>query len=156
MRIKDYQAFSENPVKPKGVKQVTRYVSGRQEEVVDIDTGEIGTFTSASTPVVSYKDSMPYVKLFSSKEELHPINDLSTPAIKIFSFIISRLLPNKDEISIKYTEVMNLTKYTAKSAYYKGLSELLGKQFLYRKIGSDDTFFINVNLFFNGDRTKLM
>ena len=142
MRIKDLSAHSANPSKPENILVITKTKD-------NINGGAL----EVSHRIV---DKSASVRIFTDAKEWESFAELSSPAIKIFALILKNLKYNAVEVTLGYRDVMREVGYTAKSAYYKGLSELLEKQFLYRKIGSDDTFFINVNLFFNGDRTKLM
>lgn len=150
MTIKDFESFRENPTIKDGIG-VRQYVKKPSEiEMVNTDTGEVGIFKPASTCVNIPHDSLEYIKVF--KQALPQVKDLNTPALKVWVYILANLTPKRDEVSIIMKDCIEYTGYTNPPPIYKGLVELLSKQFLFRKVGSDSTYFINSNFFFNGKR----
>lgn len=77
--------------------------------------------------------------------------ELSKAGIRVFSYIISILKPNRDEFSIRLDAALKHTKYKSKKTILSGLAELLENKFIAR--GQNPYhYFINPTIFFNGNR----
>ena len=61
-----------------------------------------------------------------------------------------------DTITISLPLVKEWCPKIAKTTYYRGLSELLDRNFLFRSYASTDLYFVNVRYMFNGDRLVLV
>jgi hypothetical protein len=81
--------------------------------------------------------------------------DMSKAGIKVFTYILSILKPNKDSFDFDYEDCMNFTNYSSKKTVLTGLTELLENQFIARG-GNPYKYFINPTMFFNGDRVAFM
>lgn len=104
-------------------------------------------------------DRKTFVKIFDgAKNEL--VN-LSSSGIAMFSFIISNLKKQQDQIAIIpelfgkwYNSLAGYEKADFKMVCYRGVINLLENKFIFLKVG-EGSYFINVNKFFNGRREKL-
>ena len=77
--------------------------------------------------------------------------DLSKPSIRIFTYIIENLKPNKDYFMFDYEECMEHTKYKSKQSIVTGMRELMENKFIARG-KKRYLYYINPTIFFNGDR----
>lgn len=74
---------------------------------------------------------------------LHEIVELSKPAIKVLNYL--RIVKgNREELEIEIKDCLEFTSYTSTVNVYKGIKELLEKEFIYRKLDSK-SYFLNVN-----------
>jgi len=153
MRIKDCSTYKVNPTKPEGIKREIRYPKAKGNAWTNIETGEIAEMRLIAAPKEVVTDSLPYVKFYKAYLDLVP--ELSLAAQKVLFYAMKNLKPKQDEIRLYVEDVMSSAGFTSKSVYYKGLTELLQKEILFRIVGNDTSFFINVNVFFNGDRSHL-
>lgn len=79
-----------------------------------------------------------------SKGSLKIVKDFSTPGIKIWAYVLSNLQTGMNEVEIKIDKITEWTEYKGKSNVYKGIIELLNKEFLFRST-EDKKYFVNLN-----------
>lgn len=77
--------------------------------------------------------------------------DLSKNAIRVFSYLLSSLLPKKDIVYINMPEALKHTKYKHKQSVFNGLSSLCENGIIARS-QVPYMYYINPLVFFNGDR----
>lgn len=153
--IQDFPAYDRNPIVIDGIyDRESRKVPG-ERIVVDEETGEV----FAMKPAIKsggkfYKDHRSYRKVYV--ETLKEVKDLSVPAFRILCFILYTMIKDTDEVRIHPAQVMNFCGYKSMTQYYMGILDLLNKKFIFRKVDDKTAYFINVNVFFNGNRLKLM
>lgn len=94
-------------------------------------------------------DKAQFAKVFT--ENIHQFFGLSTAGIKVFSYVVSIVKANKDELYIDYDDCMEFTGYRSQKTIIIGLSELLENKFIARG-RNPYHFYINPTIFFNGDR----
>ena len=142
--------YAKNPsVPPKGAIAKTRRTQLGNEErglVINDSTGEI----LGSGGAIAYEweevDKERFVKLFI--EGLRQATGLSKAGQAVFEIVYRELQEaiGQDTVKLSY-----ITSELSKSVFYKGLKELLEREFLYRT-PYDGTFFVNIRYMFNGDR----
>jgi hypothetical protein len=100
-------------------------------------------------------DTAQYTKLFNGKTSI--LMGLSEPAMRMFYYITDVLKPNRDEVSIHKELFFEFAGYKTDSRlpYYRAIEGLLSVEIIARKAGSTTEFFINPDVVYNGDRTKL-
>jgi hypothetical protein len=77
---------------------------------------------------------------------------LTSPAGLILWDMLERLGENSDEVRFNVNAFMDEYRYKGKSNIYKGLTELLKRNILAKKAGSDGYFFINIAKVYHGKR----
>lgn len=77
--------------------------------------------------------------------------DLKPQAIKVFGYIMTKLVPKQDMFPFFVNECLEYTKYKNKKSIYDGLSNLVSSEIIARG-PSDSFYFINPMVAFNGDR----
>lgn len=142
--------YLNNPSVPqKGdITKTRRTQLGNEERglVINESTGEV----LGSGGAIAYEweevDKERFVKLFL--EGLRQASGLSRAGLAVFEIVynVMRGTPGQDTVALSY-----LTSGLKKTTYYKGLKELLEREFLFRT-PYDGTFFVNIRYMFNGDR----
>lgn len=96
-----------------------------------------------------------YSKLFKDCGML--IANLNEAAIKMFMYIHENLGINADCICIMKEDYLKHYGYAAtnKYTYYQAIEGLLKAGIMAKQAGSTTCYWINPNIIFNGDRTKL-
>jgi hypothetical protein len=114
--------------------------------VVDNGTGEILGRGGAISYEFEEVDKERFVKLYLAG--LKQAAGLSKAGLAVFEIVYNQLRerPGQDSVLLS-TRDHNLPKTT----YFRGLRELLDKDFLYRST-IDGQFFVNIRFMFNGDR----
>lgn len=149
MKLSDFETYRSNPTIPVGV--VTRDIrdEGDIMETITAD-GEAMFVRKLGSAKTVRNDTLPYKKVYN--DAFPTIKDFSSCGLKVWCFIVASLKPREDEVFIEIEDCKLYTGYTSDMAIYRGIIELLDKKFLFRKTGSNSSFFINVNMFFNGKR----
>ena len=123
---------------------------GNSAYIVSSDTGEqLGAAFFATTQEV---DKTKFIKLYA--DGIKSISGLSATAIRVFEIVclqVSRQ-PAKDKIHLHYSMQLDDTiKPLSERTFWRGLSELVEKEFLYPSTEKNH-YYININYLFNGNR----
>lgn len=117
------------------------------QTVVNDSTGEVSGHTAFMQFVEV--DEKQFAKLYLSN--IAAFWDLSKPAIKVFTYIISNIRPNQDRLYFILEECIEYTGYKSKTMIFNGLAALLENRIIARGRTSFE-FFINPMVAFNGNR----
>lgn len=156
-RLSDLPKYLENPFIDKAVSviesnrgQKKQFMSGNrgvQQIVANVDTGEI-VGQSVFAKVVEV-DEDKFAKLYLS--ELALLWDLTKPALRVFTYILSILRPNDDRVFIDIEEALKHTNYASKESLFLGLRELV-KAGIIARSERFYMYFVNPMFVFNGNR----
>lgn len=151
--IKDYEVYSVNPstVLISDVKVINQIKKGEIKRMQDLDTGEETIIQEMGEHLVFKKDSREYRKVYV--DSLPTVSMLSSAGLKVWCYVLARLIAKKDEVFINLEDCMEYTGYKTRANIYNGIINLLEHGLLFKKVGSG-VYFINVNIFFNGNRIK--
>jgi len=130
-------------ISQEGDKGVANIITSRDGEVV----GESRFFR--------YKtyDSHQFAKVFTSR--VTAMWDMPKPASRIFSYILTILVKDKDEIYFDANDAMKYTEYSSQGSIWQGVKWLLENDFI-AKAHRTNVYYINPTIFFNGDRAAFV
>jgi len=100
-------------------------------------------------------DDSLFVKVFA--DGIAGIYDLSKPGSKVFRFLFDEVQknPNQDRMYLYFMDALEEPYCIPKTAFFKGMSELLTKGFL-AKSANPNMFFLNPAMMWNGDRFRFV
>lgn len=152
--LKEFPVTKENPFTLIGLdtKVIIPYKSSNV--AVNRDTGELfelNPFLEQKTVTV---DLPTFTKIYH--KSLPTVKDFSNSALKVYCYILNNIRINSDEIYMYMGELKEFTGYRTTANIYKGITELLEKQFIARATGSTEKYWVNANFLFNGKRQKLL
>ncbi len=130
-----------------GVKRIAG--SGNRMMVVAEDTGEIvapaGFWQSQEV------DRAQFVKLYING--VKAFKDLSNSGTKVFEVLYMKVQENigKDVITLNFSRLDQQITPMSETTFYRGMKELLGKQFIAESVVLGD-YFLNPDYMWNGDR----
>jgi len=142
--------YRENPSIPADteIKKSRRAQIGdeRHGMVVDSGTGEILGAGGAMVYEWEEVDKERFVKLYLAG--LKQAAGLSKAGLAVFDLVYRQVRenPGKDTVLLSVDD-----SKMPKTTYFRGLRELLDKEFLFRST-YDGLFFVNIRFMFNGDR----
>lgn len=120
-------------------------------------TGEViakGAFAFVEEKEV---DSEQFVKMYLAG--IRRYGELSKAGALLFEFVYREISgrdgKDKDTVVVNYLLALKWKPDLAERTYYRGMSELLEKGFLFRSMAAD-IYFVNVRFMFNGDRMALV
>ena len=150
LKIREIEKHKQNPfvdtlVIKKGKSTV---IAGSTNKImVDNDTGEV----EGITLVHRYKevDKENFIKLYLG--EVRNLFELSRTGIKAFTYVLSCLRINDDEIYINIAEMCTYCDWTTTTQAYRGLGELIHNKII-APSKRTNIWFINPHVIFNGNR----
>jgi hypothetical protein len=156
-RKKDVKVYTSNPftddmVIDIGTKRLT--VSGGKH--VDTVTGEITSHSGIH--VIQKVDRTRFIKVYT--DNVKPLFNLPPSCLKVISFLMTELqkVKNAEAIHLPWVSAEKFFKEDdvklSRSAFQRALKILLEKGFI-AESDVPQLFWINPNLFFNGDRLKI-
>lgn len=148
--------FEENPFLENALKNIetntvrkTQFVNGSKgvENIVSNQDGEVVGHTRFVRYIELDEDK--FAKVYLS--QFGVFWELSKTAIRVFGYILTNLIPNKDIVYIDIQDALKYTGYREEKSLYKGIAELVNAGIIARST-SYIKYFINPMIFFNGDR----
>lgn len=152
----NFEAYEENPFIEKAIETIShnkvvkkQYMKGDrgvEQSIVNQD----GIITGKSMFVRMIEvDEEKFAKLYLN--ELGILWDMKKPALKLFSYIMTILVPNKDDFYLSNKKAMEYTGYVTKTALNNALSQLFELGVI-AKTTEENWYFINPLFVFNGSR----
>lgn len=151
--VYDKNPFMENVSIKLRQKRLTVAKGAR---LVDED-GEIGGVTEISQVV--NVDSTEFIKIFT--QNVKAFFELSQAAYKVLQLVFRSVqdAPGVDQIVLNFLIAEDVAKQIdvgiSKAVFHRGLTELLHKGFVAESV-YPNVYYINPNLFFNGDRARFV
>jgi hypothetical protein len=157
-KLSVYEKNKKNPFLEQAIEEINnnivkKYKTSAQQDqravlqAIDPKTGEMLGHTTflRRIEVDEEKFSKVYLSQFESFWEL------GKQGIRVFSYIMTKLMPNQDMFIFIMDECISHTKYSAKKSIYQGLAQLVDCEIIARG-PSDSLYFINPMVVFNGNR----
>jgi hypothetical protein len=98
-------------------------------------------------------DSTEFVKIYL--DGIRKYGELSRAGALLFEFVYKQMsgkaAKDKDQINLSYMLALEWRPDLARRTFYRGMHELLAKNFLFRTLAAD-LYFVNINFMFNGNR----
>lgn len=156
-KVSDFESFARNPFQG-GLKPALKFGWRRIDPdkaraMVDADSGETVFLSDHGNVKLLLKDITEFTKLYGPA--LTQIHKLSTPGIRMLTYICTLIKKDTDWIKIEPSMAMEWCGYDSRTPVYTGLCSLLEHSFVCRKTGGNMEYYINVTYFFNGKRSNL-
>jgi len=154
------ESFNENPWRRDlafTMKRGSKIISmGRSNKLIDINTGEVQDQDIAMvTKRVVDKDE--FIKVFEGG--ISHLFSLSKTAQELFQVVLTIYLDGKfsgERIYLSPKSLSDAGYARARATMTNGLNQLLEKNFLARVKDEKHLFWVNPNMFFKGDRMRLI
>jgi hypothetical protein len=148
--FKDYPVYDASPFDHAGIHEVEYKRRIKKGQLIYTDTGEVTDIMQYKESGSFTKDSLTYVKMYKAAIGILP--GLSKASVSVLCICLKKLKPNTGEFVIKHKDAVSMDGTLKYGRYYDGMSELLEYGVIAK--GKLDKYYINTNLFFNGDRIK--
>ncbi len=158
LTISKFSKNKENPFIKQAVEQVNNNIVKKYKtasktgekailKAYDESTGEILGHTQFIRQIEVDEEQFAkfYLSNFSSFFDLKP------SAIKVFGYILTQLIPNRDLFSFYIEDCQEYTDYKSSKTIYNGLASLLSNEIIARG-RNEYEYFINPMVAFNGNR----
>lgn len=154
LNTRSFPTYKENPFMPdlKLSIRPKRLTVARGSTLIDGSTGEIQGTTEVQQVIPV--DETQFVKLYTAN--IGVFFDLSKSGLKVFCALMLAV-QKKAGTDLVYLDLASLPDEVklSKQTFYRGLTELIENKFV-AKHQSANWFFVNPNLFFNGDRVRFV
>ena len=157
LKLTDFQKNEENPFMKQAIEGIENHVVKKYKSstgsdkkavvaVADTDTGEV--FKTSFIRQIEV-DEEQFTKIYLA--QFSSFWNLKTQAIRVFGYIMTKLIPRQDTFMFFLDECMEYTGYKGKNSIYIGLTSLVENNIIARG-RNDSHYFINPMVAFNGDR----
>lgn len=154
-KVKGHERFKENPFVERAIEDIT--IVKKMQFVTPKDKNEIQMIVSQSGEVEGQTAFLRYVEVDEERfaklylSQLASFWELSKPAIRVFSYMLSILKPKQDSFILRMDECLEYTGYKHRKDVNNGLSVLIESKIIARS-NYEFEYFINPLVVFNGDR----
>jgi hypothetical protein len=147
------EAYIDNPYKIIGIDE--KFYTTKEDESITMnpDTGEYFSMRKLSKDRKILHDSVSYTKVFQNK--LHVLVSLSPAAMKLFMYSACMIRPFSEVVILNPPDCAIACSMSVGSVY-EGVKGLLDKDVVRKKLGSSIEFWFDPNIFFNGNRVKML
>jgi hypothetical protein len=151
--MKKAQYFIENPFKVLGITK--RIYTTKEDEIesVNTDTGEMLIIKKLPKSKEVIHDGMVYTKLFHIDYEC--IMGLGVHSLRLLMYCAYNARANSDSIFISIDDCLQRCNFK-RTSYFLAINELCDAKIIARMLGRDYQYWINPNVFFNGNRVRLV
>jgi hypothetical protein len=137
----------------KGSKTV---MMGKGKAIVDTETGELGQ-EMAAMAITRVIDREEFIKIYEGG--ISNIFDLNKPSRDLFKAVLNVYLDQKmlgDRVYLNLTVLEQCNYKRSKQTYIQALNVLVNKGFLAEVKNMGGWYWVNPNLFYKGDRMKII
>lgn len=156
-KITDFEKNIENPFLKEAVQQIQSGIVKKYKNTSGTSRGAILQAVNSEGELVGHTsfirqievDEQQFTKIYLS--QFSAFFKLNSQSIKVFGYIMTKLMPKQDFFIFDLEECLEYTGYKSGQSVYNGLSGLIGSSIIARG-KKDYLYFINPMVFFNGDR----
>lgn len=152
--MKKYESYLNSPFKLHGV-ETRQYIQKSDEKLwVDPETSEMYSLKKVPKSRETLSDTMTYTKLFVDNREL--FMKLTGTGLKVLVYAMCTIRPLSNTVVINPPDVLLETGMTSPNSVRNAIAELIEEGIVAQKLGSNIEFWVNPNVFFNGNRLRLL
>jgi hypothetical protein len=150
---KKYEEYLNSPYRLLGIEERSFMTKSDETLTIDPSTGEYYTMKKVSKDKKVLNDELVYTKLYH--DSFSRIVGLSHPALKIFLYACVNIRPIQQIVILNIPDV-SIACSLANSTVYNAIYELLDSKIISKKLGSNIEFWFDPNVFFNGNRLRII
>lgn len=157
LTLSDFSKNKENPFLKEAVERIESSIVKKYKTTGGTSRSAILQAVNSDGELVGHTsfirqievDEEQFTKVYLS--QFSSFWGLKTQAIRVFGYIMTKLIPKQDLFSFFVDECMEHTGYKSEKSVYIGLGSLLEHSIIARG-RTDSHYFINPMIAFNGDR----
>lgn len=152
--MKNQEAYLDSPFRVLGIEEKS-FVTKESEEILQLTDGDdLYAVRRIPRSKVHMHDSMTYTKLF--QDGFKSFMNLSPAALKIILYAMCHIRPLSKVVILHVPDLTVNCGIKSTTTISSAITELVDEKILARKLGSSIEFWINPNVFFNGNRLRLL
>lgn len=148
-----HEAYFESPYRLRNIEE--RMFTTREDETLTVDpeSGQYYTMRKIAKDKKLLHDGLVYTKLF--QDSILFLARLSGSGLKVMLYAMATVKPLSETVILNIPDVA-LFCDLSNSSCYTAIGELLDKKLISRKLGSNIEFWFDPNVFFNGNRLRII
>lgn len=150
---KKHEEYLNSPYSILNIEERMFTTKENEELAINPETGEYFTMRKVAKDKKILHDSMVYTKLFA--ENVKTLMTLSPSAIKVLLYGMATVKPMSEVVVLNGPDVCVFCDISS-STFNNAIYELLNSKVLSKKLGSSIEFWFDPNVFFNGNRVKMI
>ena len=143
----------DTPFRAEGIVE-RQYVTKEGEDIWEGQDGQLYVTKKLNKNKRVLNDTLPYAKLFVDSRET--LMRLSSTALKVFIYSICTIRPLQNKVVLHIPDVKLGTGFSSDASVRAAICELIEANIIAQKLGSSIEFWVNPNVFFNGNRLRLI
>lgn len=152
--MKKYESYLNSPFRVEGIES-RQYIQKVDEKLwVDPETSEMYSVKRVPKNREQLNDSMSYTKLFVDGRE--KIMKLSGTGLRVLVYGMCVIRPLSQTVVLNIPDIQVEANISSPNTIRTAICELIEAGILAQKLGSNIEFWVNPNIFFNGNRLRLM
>jgi hypothetical protein len=152
--MKKYESYLNSPFRVEGVES-RQYIQKVDEKLwVDPETSEMYSVKRVPKNKEQLNDSMSYTKLFV--EGRSKIMKLSGTGLRVLVYGMCVIRPLSQTVVLNIPDIQVEANLASSNTIRTAICELIEAGILAQKLGSNIEFWVNPNVFFNGNRLRLL
>jgi hypothetical protein len=152
--MRQNEAFLENPFRVDGL-EMRHYMQKEGEQLmVDPETSELLSVRRVPRNKEQLHDTKVYTKLFT--DNIDTFMTLPGAGMKLLLYGMCKVRPLQDSIFLNVDDCLLVCGFKSVTSYREGVKALIDARILARKVGSYMEYWVNPNVFFNGNRLRLV
>jgi hypothetical protein len=152
--MKKYESYLNSPFRVQGIES-RQYVQKVDERLwVDPETSEMYSVKKVPKNREQLSDTMPYTKLFVDNRSI--LLKLSGTGLRVLVYGICIIRPLSQTVVLNTPDIQVETGIASPNTIRAAISELIEAGIIAQKLGSNIEFWVNPNIFFNGNRLRLL
>lgn len=152
--MKQHEAYLDSPFRVIGIEE-RQFITRENEEVLQLTDGDdLYAVRRIPKNKIQLHDSMTYTKLF--QDSFKAFMGLSPAALKIALYSMCHIRPLSKVTILNPPDLMVNCGIKSESTIKTAITELVNEKILARKLGSTIEFWVNPNVYFNGNRLRLL
>jgi hypothetical protein len=151
--MKKYESYLNSPFKVDGLIE-RQYVTKADEQIWEGANGELYVAKKMDRSRVSLTDSMPYTKLFVDNRSL--LLKLSGTGLKVLVYAMCTIRPIQQVCILNIPDIQVETCISSPATIRAAICDLIEAGVIAQKLGSNIEFWVNPNIFFNGNRLRII
>lgn len=154
MKKSEFPSYSDYPFEVKGLSIVKKAdKEGNAKKQLIHESGELITVSEIEFGSEKVIDPVPYIKLYSEGRDIIP--KLGKRGTAVLCYVLGCLKPGVRHVDMHYKDVIDAYPYLKGDGFYIGISELMTYGVIAMRSGRGQRYWVNMNMFFNGDRRRV-
>jgi len=151
--MKKYESYFNSPFRVEGLVE-RQYVTKADEQIWENKDGELYVAKKIDKSKIHTTDPVPYTKLFVDNKDL--LMKLSGTGLRVLLYAICTVRPLSQIAVLNIPDIQAETGIAAPVTIRTGICELIEAKIIAQKLGSNIEYWVNPNVFFNGNRLRLI